>query len=379
MKILVVTGSSGGHIFPALSFIEELKDEYPDVEIVLVLPRAAKNYLLDNIEKYKIIHPGVIGRIKYISISPVSLSFNFKNIRAVLNLIRGFFEAVFVLISVNPGIVVGFGSLISLPVVLCARIFRVNILIHEQNVIPGKATRFLSKISDRVAISFEETREYFKDKTGKIVLTGNPIRKQMVKMDETAAGDFFGLDNQKFTILVLGGSQGSQRINREFLKFISAHPDKSRIQIIHLSGSQDYGLLRDSYKDLGVSVKLFSFLEPMQYAYSLADLIVSRAGATTITELIYFKIPAILIPYPYAYQHQLANARILENKGCCFIINDNELSADSLNQVLRPLIYNPQGIEKMRLGYNVFSALEAEKLLVKEVMSLGSKGRSRVV
>lgn len=363
MRILVVTGSSGGHIFPALSFIEKLKN----AEVILVLPRGTKNYLLESIERYKIAHPDVIREIKYISLSPLSLSFNLKNIKAVLKLISSFLEAIVILISFNPDIVIGFGSLISFPLVLCAWVFRIHTVIHEQNVIPGRANRFLYRISDKFAVSFEETRDYFKKKAGRIVLTGNPIRKQLVKADKAEAGDFFGLDKDKFTILVLGGSQGSQRINREFLKFISAQTNN--IQVIHLSGSQDYDLLRDSYKDLCMPVKLFSFLEPIQYAYSLADLIISRAGATTITEIIYFRIPAVLIPYPYAYEHQLVNARVLENKGCCFIIKDNELSADSLDRVLEPLIDNPQALEKMCLSYNVFPAVDADELLVKEVMS----------
>lgn len=362
MRILVVAGPSGGHIFPALNFLEALKERRQDADTLLVLP-AQRKFLCN----------GLADRtIKYISISTVKLNADFNNLIAVWRLLKGILESFFILLEFQPDIVVGFGSLASLPVIFFAWIFRTKTLIHEQNVVVGRANRLLARFTDKIAISFPETRACLKNyPERKIAITGNPaIRKGLIKLDKEKASGFFRLDCTKFTILVMGGSQGSHRINIEFSKTLPLLAYRSRLQIIHLSGKDDYALLRENYANSDINVKLFEFLEPMHYAYSAADLIVSRAGAATIAELIFFGLPAIIIPYPFAYKHQMSNAKILENSGSAILIKDNKMDADILKQIIEDLFSNPGKLKKMRCGYGDLPVYKADDLLVKEVLSL---------
>ena len=147
-------------------------------------------------------------------------------------------------------------------------------------------------------------------------------------------------------------------------------PDRFRLQIIHITGIKDYASIKDRYRNLNVNAKVFRFLNAMQYAYSACDLVVSRAGATSITEIIFFNLPAILIPYPYAYKHQLNNARVLERRGCAFIINDEELDKNILMERIELLMDNPKELKDMRYSYAPFLIHNASDLLVNEVISL---------
>ncbi|MCU0651916.1 MAG: undecaprenyldiphospho-muramoylpentapeptide beta-N-acetylglucosaminyltransferase [Candidatus Omnitrophica bacterium] len=353
MRVLVASGSSGGHIFPAISFIEALKAGNNDAQVLLVLPK--KNILKAE---------GVLPcPVKYITVTPIKLNFSFAGLKSIWQMIKSFFQVILIFINFRPDVAIGFGSLASLPVILLAWFFRTTTVIHEQNVLPGKANKFLAYFSDKIAVSFKETVGYFKGKEKKIVLTGDPIRKSLVRIDKKIACAYLALKEDKFTILVAGGSQGCSRINEEFVKFIGFIPQKNKLQVIHLCGSKDYSRLKESYAGLGIEYKLFDFLQPMEYAYSAADLIISRAGATTIAEIMFFALPAVIIPYPYAYQHQLNNALVLERAGAALIIKDEELSLGQLKRMVLPLIDNQVSLSKMRGAYYGLSIPDAAERL----------------
>lgn len=357
VRVLVVTGASGGHIFPALSFLDALKDKYPDADALLVLP--------EKILGSTIIPGGY--KVSFISISAFKLGLRPGLFLAVFRFVKGSLQGLILLLGFRPDIVVGFGSIVSLPLVLLAWFFRIKTLIHEQNVIPGRANRILAKFSDKVAISFAETKNFLPGSSRKIVLTGNPLRKQFKVIDKNKALDFFGLNPDKFTILVMGGSAGSHRINLGFLNAVSQIQDKGNFQVIHLTGAGDYRLLEAGYRGLGMNFRLFAFLNQVEYAYSASSLAVSRAGATTISEMIFFRLPAIIIPYPFAYAHQASNAGILEDKGCAIVIKDARLDNDKLRQTIQGLIRNPEEIKQMRGRYDNIIMPKANDLLVDEV------------
>lgn len=361
MKILVVTGSSGGHIFPALSFLHALRDRGKDIDALLLLPKRAKELDLALQD----------CRVGYLSISTVKFKPDFKNLAAWFGFLKGSLESLCLLVEFRPDIVVGFGSISSVPAVLFAWIFRIKTLIHEQNVIPGRANRLLAKFADKIAISFVETKNYLNN-SERAVLTGNPIRREL-KADKDLrqeALNFFGFNNNKLTILVMGGSQGSHRINTCFLNAVSMIKDKSGFQVIHLAGQQDCALLDNGYRDLRVAFKLFTFLKEMQYAYSIADLAITRAGATTISELVFFATPAVIIPYPFAYRHQLNNAGVLTKHEAAVLINEDELKPEVLKEVLVDLMNNPNKIKFMRSNYSRISRTNACDLLANEALSL---------
>ncbi|MFH1441260.1 MAG: undecaprenyldiphospho-muramoylpentapeptide beta-N-acetylglucosaminyltransferase [Candidatus Omnitrophota bacterium] len=357
MKILVVTGSSGGHILPALAFLESLKKKFIGSEMLVLLPENA----VINKERFS----GY--RVKYISIPSVRFKFNYKTFKDIIRLFKGVLSSLIILIKFKPDVAVGFGSITSVPVIIFSWFLRINTLIHEQNVLPGRANKLLGWFADKVAISFNETRTHLKDYNSKIIVTGNPLLGSLRRLDKIKALNFFGLDTGKFTILVMGGSQGSHRLNREFLKAAALLENRLSLQVIHLCGRQDFDLLNKSYKDLAVKFALFDFFDSMHFAYSACDLVLSRAGAVTVSELIFFKLPAILIPYPYANRHQYSNAGILEKKGCAVVLDEKELDASLLKDNLELFLKDNNKLKSMRLPYDDFLNFNAADLLAEEL------------
>jgi UDP-N-acetylglucosamine--N-acetylmuramyl-(pentapeptide) pyrophosphoryl-undecaprenol N-acetylglucosamine transferase len=359
-KVLVVTGASGGHIFPALSLIARLEDNPEDIDTLLVLPRK-------NIESQII--PGSC-RVEYLPVSTVKMECSFENLVGIFNFLKSFCKSIFILAEFRPSVVVGFGTLTCIPMVFGAWFFRIRTIIHEQNVLPGRANRLLAGCADKIAVSFPQTKGYLKAYEAKVIFTGNPIKRELKRYPRKEARDFFGLDDNRLTILVMGGSQGSHRINNAFLAALGNIKALDRLQIIHLSGKEDYSLLRDSYTNMEVDVRLFGFLKEMQFAYSAADLAISRSGATTIAELVYFALPAILIPYPFAYRHQLFNARALESYRVAVVIEDGVLGKSGLGKAIASLLGDPLRLSSMRDSYKNISRTQADNLLAQEVLSL---------
>ncbi|MFA5100632.1 MAG: UDP-N-acetylglucosamine--N-acetylmuramyl-(pentapeptide) pyrophosphoryl-undecaprenol N-acetylglucosamine transferase, partial [Candidatus Omnitrophota bacterium] len=324
MRILAVAGASGGHIFPAIGFLDDFKAAYPDTQTLLILPACSINKGFGTGG-----HP-----VRFVSVNNLSLKPSVRSIAAVLNFIRGFFESIVILARFKPDIAVGFGSIVSIPVLVCAWLLRTTVMIHEQNVLPGRANRFLAFISDRIAVSFPETAAHFSAHRSNVVCTGNPVRKSLIVVGRRDALDHFGLPEGKKTILVMGGSQASRQINSGFARTFAGLPFRDDLQVIHLCGSADRERLEKEYAPCGESVRLVPFLSDMQYAYSAADLAISRAGATTIAELMRYELPSILIPYPYAYAHQEQNAGMLARAGCAVIVTEADLVKGALHNAL---------------------------------------------
>ncbi len=362
MKVFIVTGSSGGHIFPAVSLVEELKSLDPAAQLLLLLPKRS-NLSLD-------IPAGCA--VVYSSAPRLVLAFNRACIASFWGISKAFWQDLKVLLNFKPDVAVGFGSRDSVPVIFFAWFFRIKTIIHEQNVIPGKANRLLAKLVDKVAVSFTETSAYFGAGRDKIVLSGNPLRKGLIRLERKVAAGYFGFQENKFTILVVGGSQGSSRINAGFADALSVLPGKENLQLIHLSGKQDKEFLQKRYAKAGVSAQVFEFLPQMHYAYSAADLAICRAGATTVAELIFFSLPAVLVPYPHAYAHQMSNARVLGNAGSAVVIEDAKLEPEGLRDLLARLICSEQELSRMRHSYKKFESLNGASKLAFEVNRLNT-------
>lgn len=357
MKILLATGASGGHIFPALSLIDKLKEKF---KVLLLLPQ---NTIFDST-----VFSGY--ELKYLAITKMGRGFGRQQISSWWGFLKGALQSAIILCQFRPDAVVGFGSLASIPVVVFAWFFRISTLIHEQNVLPGQANRFLAFFADKIAISFPQSRQYFKNYKSKLVFTGNPLRQGLVQVGKNEALDFFGFAGERLTVLVMGGSQASQRINAGFTRAVSRITAKAKIQVIHLAGSRDRDWVSDSYKSLGIPAKVLDFLQPMQYAYSAADLVISRAGATAIAEMVFFQVPAVLIPYPYAYRHQLKNAEVLTAAGCALMIADENLEAGKLEETIDAFLGNPDRLKLMRLNFRKLELSAGQDVLFQEVVSL---------
>lgn len=360
MKILAATGSSGGHIFPAVAFLDALKEKDSAISTLLVLPRKS---IKDDLQ--------ITGHeLRYIGVTSLGLRLSAKNLISLHNLARGFWESLIIVIKFKPDIVVGFGSIASLPVVFWAWLFRIRTVIHEQNVIPGKANRFLAKFVDMFAVSFDRTRQLLGGCPENTVLTGNPLRRGLIRVDRDKALERFGLAKDGFTLFIVGGSQGSKRINSEAIRSLSGLNNRKSLQVIHVCGGADREMLRCFYAEAGIRAAVFPFLPEMHYAYSASDLVICRAGATTISELILFGIVSVIIPYPFAGGHQSANARVLEEKGCAVVIEEADLAPGRLRRIVEGFIDEPARLERMRLAFEGMEKRPAAQLLAEAVLEL---------
>lgn len=317
MKILFVSSASGGHLFPAISLARQVRAESRKADIVFLTEknRISRQILKEN-----------EFRVLFLSSKPcfpASLSI----VSSIIKLLRGSLKTFNFLRELRPDIVVGFGGYVSILPILLAKLFRIKTLIHEQNVTFGRANRLLAIIAETIAVSFDVSRRAFKNPQilSKIIYTGLPLRKDLHRVDRTEAARFFKLDARALTILVMGGSLGSQSINRGFINCLENF-HREGYQIIHICGFKDEAEIRAFYdQHPQIAARVFPFLEKMSLAFSIADLCICRSGASVIYELSLFKIPAILIPYRGACGHQLANARILKTSGAAIILDEKSL------------------------------------------------------
>ncbi|HNX81648.1 MAG TPA: undecaprenyldiphospho-muramoylpentapeptide beta-N-acetylglucosaminyltransferase [Candidatus Omnitrophota bacterium] len=355
LKVLVVTGASGGHIFPAVSFIDSLKQRYPDSHVLLVLPRKNAAGTLKNCR----------CQTRYLDLGSLRIRFNRSAVYGFFHFAAAFWRSFKLILSFRPDIVVGFGTCACIPVFFNAWLLRIKTLLHEQNVLPGKANKVLAVFADAIAVSFAKTKSCWSTYARKIEVTGNPLRKELVVQDKSLCRELFALDKHRFTILVAGGSQASKTINTVFMQAAKQlRQNNVSFQVLHLAGQADAAGLSGEYLKNGICACVLSFCDTMERAYSAADCAVTRAGATTVTELMRFALPAILIPYPYAHEHQLANARLLSDAQAAILAEESDLSADKLAAFLEGLISDPAKLERMGQAAASLEQKDAAGMLV---------------
>lgn len=253
--------------------------------------------------------------------------------------------------KVDPDVVVGFGGYGSFPSVVGGALRGRPVFIHEQNSVAGQANRMLSRFARKVFISDEQTAREFGTKA---VYTGNPSRFDGIKrIDKKEAREKLGLDQERTTIFVFGGSQGAQSINKAAYDFAGINSSRNKIQLLHIVGENNYEAAKKNYEEIvtngnTLKVDVRDYLHEMFEAYCAADLVVCRAGATTIAEITSIGAPAILVPYPYATaDHQLHNARSLEKQGAASVIVDSELNGETLNKKIFELLDSPEKLDNM--------------------------------
>ena len=241
-----------------------------------------------------------------------------------------------------PDVVIGFGGWVSAPVVLAAKRRHIGCMLHEQNVMMGRTNRLLSRWVDRVAVSFRQTQSAIHGTPS--VMTGMPVREAIGRASRTVQAERFGFNAARPTLLVLGGSQGARAINRLLMDIAGrlTKEEREQWQLLHVTGMADESRVKTAYAARGVRSWVASYLVEMDAAYAQADLVIARAGASTIAELARCGKPAILIPYPHAGGHQMANARIVESAGGGVVIEEREATADQLLRFIRLLLPDQQ-------------------------------------
>jgi UDP-N-acetylglucosamine--N-acetylmuramyl-(pentapeptide) pyrophosphoryl-undecaprenol N-acetylglucosamine transferase len=324
MKFILATGASGGHLFPAIAVAEELISRGHDVLIVGALSSQAGQLRQRGLEFEDIPTLG-FSRGRYA--------------KAAVMMVKAMARAFNVLGSRKPDLVIGFGGHGSFAVVQSAAVRGVPIMLHEQNVRPGRANRWLSRFAKRIAVSFDGFGHYFNPL--KTTVTGCPTHLRPPQSPRQDILKRWQFSPSKATLLVFGGSQGARRINETFLKACALLKDHFEFQVIHGCGEQDLEICSQEYARLKVDARVFPFLERMDEFYTLGDVVIARSGAATVRELALFRKKAVLIPYPYAGAHQRDNAKAIEEKGYCEIIEEGELTGEGLAERIRRLLYAP--------------------------------------
>jgi UDP-N-acetylglucosamine--N-acetylmuramyl-(pentapeptide) pyrophosphoryl-undecaprenol N-acetylglucosamine transferase len=318
MRIIIACAGAGGHLFSGLAVAEALLARCHEVRL-LVSEKAVESVALRSLA----IHAGSALSVR--SLPAVGYEGARKALEFGASLAKATRECATVCREFAPDAVLGMGGFTSAPAVLAARWKGAPSLIHESNAIPGKANRCAAFLAGHVAVGLADCARFFKRKP--VTITGTPIRAALRKGKIADARERLGLDPNRLTVLAFGGSQGAHAINEAIacaLPWLDGWTN--RTQFIHLSGDKDEAFLREAYHANGFTANVIGFCNQMELAYSVADIVVSRAGAATLSEIAAFGLPAILIPYPFAAaDHQAHNAQVFERAGAARMIRQSHL------------------------------------------------------
>jgi UDP-N-acetylglucosamine--N-acetylmuramyl-(pentapeptide) pyrophosphoryl-undecaprenol N-acetylglucosamine transferase len=331
MRIIFAGGGTGGHLFPGLAVARALRQHDPDVEIIFI-------------GTHRGLEPQVLkDEFSFRAIDAVGLAGTgwWQKVKGLWFLIKATRQSKEILRDLNPKLVIGLGGYSSGPVGVAAYMIGIPVMLQEQNVLPGFTNRMLGRIARTVFISFEGSKVYF-SKTS-TVFSGNPIRSEMLNVPPRRP-------NGRLSLLVTGGSQGSHRINQTMVEALELLGDlKDQLYVTHQTGQQDYRQIISSYDRLPFRAAVQPFIEDMGQAYGEADLVIARAGATTIAEITVMGKPAILIPYPFAARnHQEKNARFLEERGAARVLVERELTPSALADTIKDSYEHPEELALMR-------------------------------
>lgn len=356
MKVVITAGGTGGHIFPALAVINKLKEKDKNCDILYI-------GTTDRMEKDIIPKEG----INYVGLKMLGLNRRnpFKNIEVMKTYYQAVKKAKEELIKYKPDIVIGFGGYIEAPVIYAASKLKIKTIIHEQNSLPGVSNKFLSRYVDKILISFQESSKDFpKEKT---VYTGNP-RSEQIKNIKVVKKETLGFKKELPLIIIVMGSLGSLTMTNKLKEIVPEFKNKN-YQILLITGNNYY----EAYKDINIpsNVKIVPFLNNLIGYMKDSTLIVTRSGASTIAEITSIGLPAIMVPSPYVTNnHQLMNAKALENDGACRIIEEANFNKNSLIKEIDDLINNKEKLNNMKKALLKRSKTNSATLIYDEIVKL---------
>lgn len=359
-RVVIAGGGTGGHLYPGIALARALQKSDANMQISFIgTEKGIESKVLPKEGfQLKTIHSaGLLGKK------------GSGLIKSLVKLPLGLLQAMSYLAKPRASLVVGVGGYVSGPAVLAAGILRIPTLIHEQNSLPGVTNRMLGKIVDKIAISFEESKSFFPET--KVTWTGNMIREEFCQAQESSQEKTSG----KFTLLILGGSQGAHSINmamNDALPYLQL--EREKLHIVHQTGEQDCDHMQRQYEESNFSAEVRVFFHDMADQVRQADLILCRAGATTIAEITACGKAAILVPFPFAANnHQEKNAQVLQSGGAGEMILDQDLNGERLSQSIRNAMHHPKQLQETannsyRLGNR--AATENVKQLCLQLMRM---------
>ncbi|MDQ6809382.1 MAG: undecaprenyldiphospho-muramoylpentapeptide beta-N-acetylglucosaminyltransferase [Verrucomicrobiota bacterium] len=326
MNAVIACGGTGGHLFPGLAVAEVLRERGHEV-LLIISEKEIDSIAVSNRSEFRIEKLPSIGLPS--PFSPAIFGFT-RRFAESLSACRRIYA------SFKPNVVLGMGGFTSTAPILAGRRRGLPTFIHESNAVPGKANRLTARMVGAVMLGFRECAQFFPRVRTEV--TGTPIRAALRPMSRALALEKLGLRDDLATLLVMGGSQGATGINQAVIKSLPALQG-SPIQVIHLAGARDEGLVADNYRRESIPAYVAAFHHQMEEVYSAADLAIARSGAASLSELAAFSLPSILIPFPYAADdHQTRNAEIFARAGAGIIVKESEIASDLLARTINDLV-----------------------------------------
>jgi UDP-N-acetylglucosamine--N-acetylmuramyl-(pentapeptide) pyrophosphoryl-undecaprenol N-acetylglucosamine transferase len=357
LRIVMAGGGTGGHLFPGLAIAHEFTAKNSDTKVLFVSsgnPLERSVLSKTDFERKTITVEGIKGRGLW------------NQIKSISKIPVGVFQSVRILKTFKPDLVVGLGSYSAGPVVLGARLIGIKIVLHEQNILPGITNRILARFADRIYVSFEETKKRFD--VNKVHITGNPVRREILLR---AATEKAVCESKPFTVLIIGGSQGAHSINMALIEGLEHIPQKKNIFFVHQTGAADEKIVKAAYQRHDISCTVQSFFDDMAVQYQKADLIICRAGATTVAEVTALGKAVIFIPFPFAADnHQALNANTLAREGAAEIILEKDLCSKALGQRIEYYASHPETLKVMAAKAGQLGHPDAANLIVDDIYEL---------
>lgn len=358
LKIIITGGGTGGHLYPGLAIAEEVKKRVlSDILFVGTKRGIEARVIPERGYNFKTVWIGGIKRGRF-----------FTNIGFPLKMVIALIQAMKLVLSFHPQVIVGTGGYVSWPVVMAGILLRKITVIQEQNQQPGLVTRILAGMVHSVHLSFEETVRCFKKKDN-LHISGNPTSEALDSISRIEGCKRFKLDPQKIVLFIFGGSQGAFAINQAMIQMVDRIMKLSDVQILWSTGPRWFEEIENCIKPWRDRIHVFPFIQEMTFAYGASDLIVCRAGATTVSEITRIGLPAIFIPFPGATSgHQETNAKVLYDCGAAELIFEYEIPKGKLERILFTLLNNKRIRKNMAINAKKLGKPEASKVIVDDIL-----------
>ena len=358
MKIIVSAGGTGGHIYPALAIIEKFKQKEKNLEVL---------YIGTHNRMEKDIVPA--RGIKYESLQIYGFSkTNIKrDIKNIFLISKAYKKCIKIMQNFKPDIVIGVGGYVTYPVIKAANKLGIKTFIHEQNSIPGKSNIALSKKTDLIGVSFDSSKKYFKN-AKRVEYTGNPCGEAAIRANEITKTSL-GLDPKKKLVLVVAGSLGSATLNTAFKSYLNKVQDED-YQVLYITGNSHYDEFIKN-ENFPTNVKVLPYLDNLVGIMKNTDLMITRAGASTISEILSLGVPAIFVPSPYvANNHQYFNAREIKEKEAALMIEEKDLNCETLIKEINNLLKDKKRYETIKANIKKLGMNKASELIYDYVKGL---------